>query len=184
MISKCNPALMMVLLLLTSVVGARQGDERLEPLFDTLLSAASFEQAHSAARQIWGIWHESGDEEVDKFLLRGIMAMNSGRYDIALAFFDKVIDRDPEFAEGWNKRATVHWLMSNHDESMADIQRTLALEPRHFGAVSGMGLIFMERGDADGALRAFEQVLRIHPQDPGALQRVEELRQRVGQDSV
>ena len=67
---------------------------------------------------------------------------------------------------------------------MDDIKRTLALEPRHFGAVSGMGLIFMERGDKDGALRAFEQVLRINPHDPGARSRVDELRSELGKEAV
>ena len=123
-------------------------------------------------------------EELDEFMAKGMVAMNAGRFDIALRYFDAVIKTDPEYAEGWNKRATVHWLMDNLEESMGDIRRTLALEPRHFGAVSGMGLIFMQQGDHDGALRAFEQVLKINPKDAGAKRRVEELRRLVDEEAV
>ena len=163
---------------------ARQGDERLASLFDQLEGAASLQQAEPMVRAIWGIWYESGDEELDELMAKGMVAMNAGRFDISLRYFDAVIKTDPEYAEGWNKRATVHWLMDNLEESMGDIRRTLALEPRHFGAVSGMGLIFMQQGDHDGALRAFEQVLKINPKDAGAKRRVEELRQLVDQEAV
>ena len=77
--------------------------------------------------------------------------------------FTSVIRVDPTFAEGWNKRATVRWLMGNVSDSMEDIRRMLILEPRHFGTISGMGLIFMECGDKAEALSAFEAVLKISP---------------------
>ena len=163
---------------------ARQDDERLTSLFSQLAVAASPARAEAMVREIWGIWYESGDDALDKLMVQGIVAMNAGRYDIALRYFDELIEADPQFAEGWNKRATVYWLMDELEASMDAIQRTLSLEPRHFGAVSGMGLIFMQRGDTDGALRAFEQVLKINPADVGARRRVQELRQRLDEEAV
>jgi tetratricopeptide (TPR) repeat protein len=165
-------------------VSARQGDARLEPLFEQLAGADSVQQAETMVREIWGIWYESGDADINDLMARGMVAMNAGRFDVARRFFDEVIEADPDFAEGWNKRATVHWLMDNLEESMDDIQRTLALEPRHFGAASGMGLIFMQRGDKDGALRAFQQVLKINPSDTGAIRRVEKLQRLVDEEAV
>ena len=85
----------------------------------------------------------------------------------------------PDYAEGWNKRATVHYLKGDYSASVIDIERTLALEPRHFGAISGMGLIFMARGDEAGALKAFKEVLKIHPHARGAQFHVEELRKKL-----
>jgi tetratricopeptide (TPR) repeat protein len=96
-----------------------------------------------------------------------------------IAIFDRVVTTLPDFAEGWNKRATVHYLNEDYTASVIDIERTLVLEPRHFGAISGMGLIFMARGDEAGALRAFEEVLKIHPHARGAKARVEELRKKL-----
>jgi Flp pilus assembly protein TadD len=89
--------------------------------------------------------------------------MAEGEFKLAADWFGKVIQLAPDFAEGWNKRATAHYLADDLDASVRDIQKTLALEPRHFGALSGLGLIFMQRGDLAGALAAFEQVLVVHP---------------------
>src|SRR3546814_20777188 len=82
----------------------------------------------------------------------------------------------PGFAEGWNKRATVHYLLGNYGESLADIAETLALEPRHFGALSGRGLVYLRLEDAQRALDAFEQALAIPPNLPAAALNAEELR--------
>jgi tetratricopeptide (TPR) repeat protein len=109
----------------------------------------------------------------------GTRAMAQGRLKEAIAIFDRVVTTLPDFAEGWNKRATAHYLNEDYTASVIDIERTLALEPRHFGAISGMGLIFMARGDQAGALRAFEEVLKIHPHARGAKALVEELRKKV-----
>ena len=98
----------------------------------------------------------------------GVSEINRGRYDRAVEIFTQAIERAPEFAEGWNKRATAHYLNQNYSASVLDIEKTLRLEPRHFGAISGMGLIFLKRKDWAGALSAFEQVLEINPHAQGA----------------
>lgn len=153
-----------------------QTDTRLVALFETLKSTPYREEALEAEARIWGIWLESGQDDIDALMARGVAAMNQQRFDDAIAAFDEITERAPGFAEGWNKRATVHFLKENFPASVQDIQRTLALEPRHFGAISGMGQIFLRQDDLAGALEAFEAVLRIHPHAPSIVEAVEELR--------
>ena len=105
--------------------------------------------------------------------------MNTNRLDDAVERFTELIAAAPNFAEAWNKRATAYYLMERYEDSVRDIERTLALEPRHFGAISGMGLIFLQLGDEVGALDAFEKVLEIHPHARGARFHVERLRERL-----
>ncbi|NIR32438.1 MAG: tetratricopeptide repeat protein [Gammaproteobacteria bacterium] len=158
---------------------AAQDDERLDELFVLLKEAPSTAEAQAVERRIWRIWIESGRRKIDALMRDGIRQMNTGALDAALETFDTIVDRAPNFAEGWNKRATVHYLKGDLAHSMRDIQQTLALEPRHFGALSGMGLIFLKRGDEAAALEAFEEVLEVHPRAPGVRERVESLRERV-----
>lgn len=173
-----------VTVLWSAISLARQDDERLPALFDTLLATASIEEASQVEKSIWGIWTDSGRDDVNRLMARGIQAMSYRLFDVALESFDEVIELDPEFAEGWNKRATLYWLIDDFAASMDDIRHTLVLEPRHFGAIAGMGLIFLERGDATGALQAFEAVLKINPLSPSAQGRVQQLRDRLQGDSV
>ena len=156
---------------------ASQTDARLQALFEQLRDAQSADDARVLETRIWGIWNESGDDDVDRLMQAAVRAMAGRRYEQALEHLDQVVRLAPQFAEGWNRRATVYWLLDRLSESVADIQRTLALEPRHFGAISGMGLIFMQSGDEEGALDAFEALLVINPHAAGARQRVEVLRQ-------
>ncbi len=117
-------------------------------------------------------------------MLQGIQAMAVRNLSFALESFDRVTKLAPDFAEGWNKRATVYYLMDDLEESVQDIQRTLTLEPRHFGALSGMGLIFMQLGDDEGALRAYEEVIKIHPNAPGAQHHIRALRSKLYGDAI
>ena len=94
---------------------------------------------------------------------RAADAMQAKRFDAALDFLDEVTVLAPDFAEGWNRRATVHFMMNNHAKSMADIEHTLRLEPRHFGALSGMAAIFKLYGNKQAALNAFQRVLDVYP---------------------
>jgi len=170
-----------MLALLPSPAWADQTDVRLDGLFDLLATSSGRPAAQAAEAEIWRIWVASGREEIDALMAEGLVAMNDQRFEAAIDLFGQITRRAPEFAEGWNKRATAYYLNDDHVASVRDIQTTLALEPRHFGAISGMGLIFLRRGDEEGALAAFEAVLAIHPGAPGARQRVEELRKRLGE---
>ena len=168
--------LVLGMVMLVPGVGADQGDERLEGLFEVLRTTPDADDALAAEARIWGIWLESGQEDIDALMARGVGAMESRRYDDAVSLFGEIVARAPQFAEGWNKRATVYFLQQDYTASVQDIQRTLALEPRHFGAISGMGQIFLRRDDLAGALEAFEAVLRIHPHARTIREAVEELR--------
>ena len=164
---------------LPPVARADQTDERLDALFEVLETSGGTRAAQAAEAEIWRIWIDSGRQDIDALMAEGVVAMSNQRFEEAITLFGQITERAPEFAEGWNKRATAYYLNDDYVASVRDIQRTLVLEPRHFGAISGMGLIFLSRGDATGALAAFEAVLAIHPHAPGARQRVEELRKRL-----
>lgn len=169
----------LLLSLAGGAVPADQNAEKLDPLFRELAAAEYQETALQLEREIWRTWLESGDEEVNSELRAGIRAMSDGRMDEAIRRFSEVTEMAPAFAEGWNKRATAYYLDDELVKSMRDIQRTLRLEPRHFGAISGMGLIFLQQGDERSALEAFEEVLKIHPMAPGARKHAERLREKL-----
>ena len=158
---------------------ADQTDARLSPLFEVLQSATTSDRIGHAERYIWMIWHESGRKEVNRLMETGIEEMGSGRFRESITTFGQIIDLAPEFAEGWNKRATAYYLAGELDASMKDVERTLALEPRHFGALSGLGLIRLAKGDELGALRAFEATLEVHPRAPAARYHVLRLREKL-----
>lgn len=158
-------------------VSADQDDPRLDELFEQLRLTDDEAEAESIEREIWRIWVISDDPVTNRFMERGIEALTANKVDLAVGFFTKIVERSPGFAEGWNKRATANYLNGDLTASVKDIERTLALEPRHFGALSGMGLIFLSRGDRIGALSAFERVLEINPHAKGARLHVPRLRE-------
>ena len=166
-------------LVLPASVPADQTDPRLPPLFEVLQSASTPDRIGYAERFIWMIWHESGRDDVDRLMEAGIEEMGTGRLRESIATFGRIIDLAPGFAEGWNKRATAYYLVGELDASVRDVERTLALEPRHFGALSGLGLINLARGDEREALRAFEATLKVHPRAPAARYHVQRLRAKL-----
>jgi tetratricopeptide (TPR) repeat protein len=112
----------------------------------------------------------------------GMEAMAEGELAKAIEAFDVVVELDPGFAEGWNRRATAHFLAGNDEASIGDIRRVLALEPRHFGALSGLGMILARSGQPQAALRAFEAALAVNPHLVGARIQVEALRRALAGD--
>ena len=161
--------------------GARadQRDARLDGLFARLQSTASGNEARAIEQGIWRIWSEAGDPQLALLLQEGVLAMSQARFRVALERFDRMVARAPDFAEGWNKRATVHYLMGNYSASVRDIQRTLDLEPRHFGALSGLGLIYDAVEEPAAALRSFEAAVAINPHLQSIEQRIIELRRQL-----
>ena len=156
---------------------AGQDDPRLNDLFLELKSAPTMGHAAGIEVQIWHLWNLTNDPAVDRILAGGTAAMNHGGFDAALASFNTVIEMRPDFAEGWNKRATLYYLTGDYERSIADVERTLALEPRHFGALSGLGLITMALARHGDALAAFEAALAVHPNMPNARRMVKRLRE-------
>jgi tetratricopeptide (TPR) repeat protein len=160
-------------------VAGGQNDPALPALFAQLRAAPSAEAAGPIEERIWRLWTISGVDEIDQLMAVGLNAMAGREADLALAVFDEMVKRAPDFAEGWNKRATVHYMLGKFDESVADIEKTLALEPRHFGALSGLGLINLALDRDAAALEAFETALKIHPHMAGADSTIRELRDKV-----
>ena len=158
---------------------ADQNDPRLPALFDILKNTGSPVEAQAAENQIWTIWMTSNDETVSLLMIRGVDAMSAQNLKGAFEIFSEVVQIAPDFAEGWNKRATVLYLMGAYPESIADIDRTLALEPRHFGALSGLGLCNAELKNEKAALDAFERALAVNPHMDGARANAELMRQRI-----
>ena len=172
-------ALLAVALAGPTAVAADQRDPRLAELFAALSEVPEPAAAREIEADIWRIWLDGGDSKLNTLMGQGIAAMNARRFDDAAGRFTDLILAAPAFAEAWNKRATVYYLMDRLEDSVRDIERTLALEPRHFGAISGMGLIFLRRGDEKGALDAFERVLEVHPHARGARLHIDRLRSRL-----
>jgi tetratricopeptide (TPR) repeat protein len=138
-------------------------EARLDTLFSQLKRERNEKAAERIAGQIWQVWFESGSASIDLMMQWAQQAMEKQKYDVALDFLDEVITLSPKYAEGWNRRATVHFMMSNYGKSMSDIDHTLALEPRHFGALSGMAQILKSAGKKEMALKAYQRVLEIYP---------------------
>ncbi len=116
--------------------------------------------------EIWAEWSRSGSDSMDLLLERGRDAMANGNLDAAIEHFTALIDHAPDFAEGWNARATAYFNAGLYGPSIADIERTLALNPRHFGALAGLGLIFEELGYRQDALEAFRRAAALNPHAP------------------
>ena len=173
--------LLMVASMPTSAPSARQDDERLNSLF-TQLKSAPEREARLIEAAIWTIWFESGDEKIDRLLAHGNEAMTRGRFPEALVQFNAVVELDPKLAEGWNRRATLLYLMGDFTGSLTDIDRTLVLEPRHFGALSGLGLIRSQLEEYDAAIQAFERAIAINPHLTGGKDNLRELRRKLGRD--
>lgn len=148
---------------------ADQNDLRLNDLFKNLKSSANFDEASFFEIQIWNIWMEHKNPKVKEKLFLGLEAMKNQEFERAFVHFSKITKLDPKFAEGWNKRATVLYLMGRFEESEDDVIQTLELEPRHFGALSGQGLIRMSKEDWLGAIQALEKGLKINPHMSGAI---------------
>ena len=125
---------------------------------------------------IWEIWTESENAKVNRAMLIGIASMHAGQLGTALNKFNEVIQLAPDFAEGWNKRATIFYLMKKFDRSVNDIVQTLKLEPRHFGALSGLGLINQAIGQNKAAIKAFEHALDLNPHLPGLKEKVTKMK--------
>jgi tetratricopeptide (TPR) repeat protein len=158
---------------------ADQTDPRLDGLFTQLRQANSTEAARPIESDIWEIWLQSGDPAADTLMADGIAAMNAGDAEQAMAAFDRLVALKPNFAEAWNKRATALYLLGRFPESIKDIDRVLALEPRHFGALSGLGLCDLQLDRDKAALDAFERAAAVDPNLPGVRSRIEALRKQL-----
>lgn len=149
-------------------------DAHLDELFAELADPAN-DRWESTQAQIYAIWNRTGSASMDLLASRADKAMAAEDYDTALAFLNDLVRLDPAFAEGWNKRATVHFLKDEYGKSLKDIAHVLTLEPRHFGAYAGLGIMLDRLGDEKGALEAYRRALAINPHLPGAAEGIRKL---------
>lgn len=147
----------------------------LDSLFARLHEVGSPAEAQIVERAIWELWMKSDSPTAELLLTQAVKALGAGEEQASLSILDKLIAVHPEFAEAWNKRATVYFMIGRYNESLSDINHVLELEPRHFGALSGLGMIKQQQGDKKAALSAFRDALAVNPQLEGAKQAVEEL---------
>jgi tetratricopeptide (TPR) repeat protein len=172
------------LALLAGAASADQTDPRLGELFSQLQMASSSAKASQLEAKIWSIWSEAGNSDIDKVYQIGTQALALGDLTTALKIFDAIVAKAPNFAEGWNKRATIYFMMDRYEDSLADIDRTLELEPHHFGALAGLGLVNIKLDRDEAALDAFERVLKVSPQSDSAKANVEFVKQRIKDKSI
>jgi len=131
-----------------------------------------------AEQGLWRLWGRSGDAAVDRLMAEGIEQMQQARFAEAIAVFSEVIRRAPAFAEGWNKRATVHYLAGDYQRSLADCQEVMKRNPQHFGALSGYGQIYFRLEQYDKAIEYWRRALAVNPNMVGVeinIQGAEEL---------
>jgi len=166
------------------LTSADQNDPRLDQLFEQLHAVDTESAGSEISDQIWEIWRFTSNEEANDLMKLGISAMQTGKLAVAKNYFDDVIAIAPEFAEGWNKRATVYYFLQEYDKSLDDIRQTLTLEPRHFGATAGLGLIFLQLNYLESALEAFREALAINPHLTGPKIQVERLERLIGDNTV
>lgn len=157
-----------------SIATAKPADT-LDALFADLKRTRDAKQAKRISDRIWARWRDSGSATTNLLMQWADKAIADRKNGLALDLLDQVVVLKPDFAEGWNRRATLHYVMGDHGKSMADINRVLALEPRHFGAIAGMAAILSDYGNDTLELRAWEQMLEIYPANQEAQKKVGEL---------
>lgn len=157
---------------------------RLDALFRELKRERNERAATRIATRIQEEWNNSGSASVDLMMLWSQKAMEAKKFSIALDFLDQVVTLRPSYAEGWNRRATAHFMMHSFDKSMADIEHTLRLEPRHFGALAGMAQIMSARGNKTLALNAWQRVLDVYPMMRNAQDKVATLSEELAGEGI
>ncbi|MEO1641896.1 MAG: tetratricopeptide repeat protein [Pseudomonadota bacterium] len=139
-----------------------------DQMFEDLKSAETEDDANSTALDIWAAWMESGSDAADLVMERAVNAQAQGDTELAKALYDRVIAIQPDYAEAWNRRATLFLAEENYAEALRDVNEALRLEPRHFGAWGGLGAVLESLGAKEEALEAYKKALEIYPLFPRA----------------
>ena len=155
--------------------------ELLDRLFGQLRQSDDEKSAQLLETAIQTIWLRSGSPTADLLMKQAGNAMGERNFGAALVILDTVVEQHPDFAEGWNRRATLHFLRGDFTSSLSDIDQVLSLEPRHYGALSGQGAIFKQRGDGRKALRALRRARTVNPRLKNVNERIRELEQEFDQ---
>lgn len=180
---KRNAAAASVVVALALGMPAHAAEDDLDALFDALRDAEG--PAHQEIEnKIWEEWSKSGSAALDLLLERGRQALQEGETEIAIEHFTALIDHAPDFAEGYNARATAYFQAGLYGPSLEDIRQTLARNPRHFGALAGLAMILTEIGETEGALEAWRAVEALNPARGGVREAIERLEREVDGTSL
>jgi tetratricopeptide (TPR) repeat protein len=160
---------------------AARGDrtKNLDFLFEALKAAPDADSAKLVEGRIWALWLASGSDTTDLLMTRVKAAVESKDNDLAIELLSAVIGLKPEYVEAWNRRATLYFATKDYGKAIADIREVLAREPRHFGALSGLGIIMQEFGEDKLALEAFRRALAVNPHLPKIPEMVKTLSEKV-----
>ena len=159
--------------------------ENLNQLFKKLKKENNQNIARNIEDQIWRLWttHQS-DNSLTQMMTYGTVLMNNRNYEEANRIFTKIIDTDPTWAEGWNKRATVYYYQKKYKLSQSDIDKVIELENRHFGALSGQGMVQIKLDNLEKALESYKKVLEIYPSNKAAQTLVDEIEQTIKEETI
>ena len=176
-------------LLFFTNVNAEERDNKLDKLFSQLKNTKSLSSAQVIENEIWEIWqiHPSDDRRgfrLTELLIQGTRLMNMRELSKAYEVFTKIITVETDWAEAWNKRATVLYLMKQYESSLADIEITLVLEPRHFGALSGQALNYIELNLYEKAIESYKAAQKIYPVIDGAKKMIPQLQELINDQAV
>jgi tetratricopeptide (TPR) repeat protein len=165
----------------SDVPKAQRGDRtrNIDFLFEALKVAPDDESAKAIENRIWALWLASGSDTADLLMSRVKQATEAKNLDLAIRLLGAIIEIRPNYVEAWNRRATLYFLKKDYNNAMADIREVLAREPRHFGALAGLGTILVEFGDEKHALDALRKALEIHPRLAGIADEVRSLKEKV-----
>jgi len=184
-----NPVVAAILaaLVLVSAVAAPPAaadpERELDALFETLADP-DLSDWEPIEEEIWRRWSQSGSAAMDLLLGRAREALEAGEIDVAIEHLTALTDHAPGFAEGWNARAAAFYRVGRFGPAMADLRRALALNPRHFGALAGLGVLLEETGDETGALAAYRAALAVHPHRPNLIEAERRLDRKVSGKSI
>lgn len=159
----------------------QRGDRgrNLDFLFEALKAAPDDASAKAVEDRIWALWLASGSDTANLLMSRVKTAVEAQDLDLAIKLLTAIIELKPDYVEAWNRRATIYYMKREYAASLADIRQVLAREPRHFGAISGLGMILQEFGDEKNALEVFRRALAIHPRLPKIPELVKQLSEKV-----
>ena len=163
---------------------ADQNDPRLATLFLKLGNAETPQESKPFERQIWQVWMEHESPEIITKLQKGTQAMQAQDFRKALVLFSELTEEAPGFAEGWNKRATVLYLMGNYKQSLNDINEVLKIEKRHFGALSGQGLVQIKLKNYKKAIQSYEEVKKLYPSMEAPKIMIPRIKKLIKEDSI
>jgi len=159
----------------------QRGDRirNLDFLFGALKAAPDAESAKQVENRIWALWLASGSDTANLLMTRAKTAIDSKDLDLAIELLDAIIKIKPDYIEAWNRRATIRYMRKDYAQAMDDIRQVLIREPRHFGAMSGLGMILQEFGDEKHALDVFRRALEINPHLPKIDEMIKSLTEKV-----